>query len=293
MIGAIQDGILQSSRQALVTLLLLLCPLASTVRAQSNPSGPTGPIEPQGAFPDASFFAAFRKYAPPENSFSPFYSWDAYLGLDVTAFRKGVHGVELATILQTVGTENLGERVSVGGTGYILGVGYTHAFRRFKGSIGIRHLSSHLTRDLTHKEEDVAAGGGVVPTVKDASEYNVVFLKTAFSPVPPAEVTVIVNPISFEFDGDWGSYVRPVHLDARWTLWKGRDTALAAETQFELGRNPFDTYSLSLDLFKRDAPRGRLQLMFSVSPGHELHLSPIVGAVLDGVSFGVRMNFRS
>jgi hypothetical protein len=50
---------------------------------------------------------------------------------------------------ESVGTENLGSRIGVGGTGYILGLGYTRSVsRQLKISAGIQHLSTHLTRDL-------------------------------------------------------------------------------------------------------------------------------------------------
>jgi hypothetical protein len=57
--------------------------------------------------------------------------------------------------LQSVGTENFGSRVSVGGTGYLLGIGYVHVrSTNFRMSAGIAHLSSHLTRDLDEKVDE-------------------------------------------------------------------------------------------------------------------------------------------
>ncbi len=53
---------------------------------------------------------------PPANAFSPFYSWDAYMGLVATAFRRQGHGIDVAAIMQTIGTENLGSKVGVAAT---------------------------------------------------------------------------------------------------------------------------------------------------------------------------------
>jgi|SRR5579864_1442229 len=74
----------------------------------------------QGGFPDASFDVVFRKFTPPANAFTPYYSWDAQMGLDLTVARNGANAVDFTTLFQTVGTQNIGTRVSVGGTGYLI-----------------------------------------------------------------------------------------------------------------------------------------------------------------------------
>src|SRR5213596_2753806 len=109
------------SATVLFGALFLFVPTA----VQAQPRGNSTVDTPgQGGFPDASFDAAFRKYTPPKNIFSPFYSWDAHMTLNLTVFRKGSGAVSFQGVFQSVGTENLGSRVSVGGTGYVLGLGY-------------------------------------------------------------------------------------------------------------------------------------------------------------------------
>jgi hypothetical protein len=62
-------------------------------------------------------------------------------------------------------------------------------------------------------------------------------------------------------------------------------------TQHEWGSNSFNRYSLVFDTMRRHRRRGRLQTIFSVAPGHELHVSPYLGAVMDGAALAVRLNF--
>ena len=85
--------------------LFLLVPTAVEAQVQGNAAVDT---QGQGGFPDASFEAAFRRYTPPKNIFSPFYAWDAHMALNLTVFRKGSGAVNFQGIFQSVGTENLG-----------------------------------------------------------------------------------------------------------------------------------------------------------------------------------------
>jgi hypothetical protein len=274
--------------------LFLFVPTAVDAQARGNSAVDTSG---QGGFPEASFDAAFRKYTPPKNVFSPFYSWDAHMALNLTGFRKGSSAVTFRGVFQSVGTENLGSKVSVGGTGYVLGLDYVHTYSAdFKLSAGIAHLSSHLTRDLDDKLDEETGKGATIPIVADPSEYNVFFFKAyrkfsafRFSP----EVEIAVEPINFNFNGGRRDYVRPVYLGTRSTLWQGNEKSIMAGTQHEIGRNPVNSFSLSFELFARNQPEGRFQIFVSASPGHNLHVSPNIGGLRDGIAFGIRMQFRA
>jgi hypothetical protein len=275
-------------------VLFLLVPTAIEAQARGN-----SPVDTpgQGGFPDASFDAAFRKYTPPKNIFSPFYSWDAHMALNLTVYRKGSGAVSFHGIFQSVGTENLGSKVSVGGTGYVLGLGYVHTYSAdFKLSAGIAHLSSHLTRDLDDKLEEETGKGVTIPIVADPSEYNVFFFK-AYRKFPAyrftPELETAIQPLNFNFNGGRRDYVRPVYLGTRSTLWQGSQKSIVAETKHEIGKNPLNNFSLSFELYARNQPEGRFQIFVSASPGHNLHVSPNIGGLRDGIAFGIRMHFRA
>jgi hypothetical protein len=276
----------------LFVIVFLGGPLGGVAAAQGGAIA----TDAEGVLPETMLHATFRKYIPPANQFSPFYSWDAYLGLVATAFRKQRHAIDVAALIQTIGTENLGSKVGVAATGYILGFGYVGSIAPVKVATGFRHLSSHLTRDLDDKEAELRTQGRDVPTVVDASEYNVVYIRASGTlsriPLSP-ELVVAVVPISFRFDGRPGSDVRPVYVETNWPLWRGRESGLFLETQHELGDNWFDTYALQIDLLRRGEAKGRFQVVLAISPGDSFHVSPNVGGVVDGVSLGIRMNFRS
>jgi hypothetical protein len=280
---------------ALLGAALYMCGPTGVAAQTRDASASDGTI--QGTFPDASFDATFRKYTPPENVFSPFYSWDAHMALSLTTFRKGSNAVNIAGFFQSVGTENLGSRVSVGGTGYLLGFGYVHTYsERFKLSAGYKHFSSHLTRDLDDKLEEARNNGESIPEVDDPSEFNVIFVsgywKLSAVPFAP-EIEVVVQPINFKFNGSPADDIRPVYLGTRWTLWRGDQKSIVAETRQEFGENPLNNFTLSFGLFARDQPEGRLQIFVSASPGGNLHVSPNIGALRDGVAFGIRLHFRA
>jgi hypothetical protein len=274
--------------------LALLNP--SSAEAQARAGAMDG-AAPQGVFPAASLDAAFRKYTPPQNVFSPYYSWDANLTMDVTIVRRGRGGLAFSSMFQSVGTENIRKRVSVGGTGYLLGLRYVHTrSKRFQLSSGLSHFSSHLTRDLDDKTNEERASGAPIPEVDDPSEYNVLYVKGHWTfesrPLAP-EVELALQPINFRFNGSDADYVRPVYLGTRWTLWRGSHQAVMAETEQEIGKRPFFNLSVVFALSPRDQKDSPFQVFVSGSPGGRVRVSPQIGALRGGIAFGIRMRFRA
>lgn len=280
-----------------VTLFGALCLLEPTaVEAQAR-ERPINDAAAQGVLPEVSFDATLRKYSPPQNVFSPYYSWDAQMALNLTAVRRASSAVNVSTMFQTVGTRNLGSEVSVGGTGYLLGLHYVHTYSDgFNLSSGLVHFSSHLTRDLDDKIDEERAKGAAVPVVDDPSEFNVIYFKghwklrgLLFAP----ELKLVVQPINFRFDGSQADYVRPIYFGTGWTLWQSDQKLLTAETQQEIGHNPFINLSLVFAVGARNQPQGRFQIFVTGSPGDSVHVSPQIGALRDGIAFGFRLKFSS
>jgi hypothetical protein len=282
-------------RRRFFALLVPMLLLGSAASARAQAQAPQA-TEPQGGFPDASFETLLRLYTPPSNAFSPYFAWDAHMALGVTLYRKGAHAFVFGTTFQSVGTESIRSRVSVGGTGYVITLAY--AERRSNGvtvSAGVTHLSSHLTRDLDEKLNEQRSHGATVPFVEDPDEYNLPFVgwrrtwsAARFSP----QLDVVVEPTSFRFNGSLAWNGRPIYVGSQWTLWRGRQESVVLETQHELGVRPLTNVFLLLKLFARGEPEGRFQLFLSGSPGHTLHVSPNIGGLRDGVAFGMRMKFR-
>ena len=287
-----------SIKTALVLGVVCLCmlPAGAAAQVQDNP-----PVETENngrMLPDASFGAMFRKYTPPANDYAAVYSWDADMAVNLTVFRAGTSSMHFKSTFQTLGTENVKARVGVGGTGYLLGIGYVQTRSTdFTLSAGIVHLSSHLTRDLDEKLEELANEGATVPSIDDPSEYNV-FYFAGYRRVPSwrftPEFEIAIEPTNFRFNGAPAGYVRPLYLGSRWTLWQGTQSSLVARTQHEIGTNPFNYFSLSLAMLqRRNQPEGRFQIFVGGSPGNEVHVSPNIGAVRDGIALGLRLSFRA
>jgi len=269
----------------IAALLLVLLPAA----AAAQPA--------QGAFPDAALDIGYRTFAGPQTEFSPFYSWDAHFAFDVTVVRAGRHSVAAETMFESVGTEKLGSRIGVGGTGFV--IGFNYAFRvadHLEASGGIRHLSTHLTRDLDDKEAAERSEGHAIPRGEDLNEYNVLFVRLARDfpslPFAPA-IGVTLEPVNFELDGDLAGYVRPLFVTSRLSLWRRGGFALALETEHEIGRNPYNNFTLRLEMFPRNQSEGRFAVLVAVAPGDGLHVSPNIGGRRDGVAVGFTLRFKS
>ena len=280
--------------QALVFgVLWLLAPTTGAAQSRETPTS----AEIQGGLPDASFDTMFRKFMAPETRFSPFYSWDAEMALTLTIFRRGQEAVTFRGVMHTIGTENLARKVSVGAIGYVLGAAYVHTSSpSLKLSVGLTHLSSHLTRDLDDKLEEERTGGATIPIVSDPDQYNVFFFKV-HREVPlkavPLAIEIAVEPITFRFFSDPRVNRRPVYVASTWGLWRGDRVEVAAETQHEIGKNALNIVSLILKLYGTRQSEGRLQLFMSASPGNNLYVSPNIGAFRGGVALGVRVRIRA
>lgn len=283
--------------RASVSVLVAAFLLSWPARARGQgPEAPVGEGRPQGGLADAVFEASFQKFMPPETIYSPYYSWDAAMGLDLTVFRKGSSAFGFTGVVQTAGTENLGTKVGVGGTGYVLRFEYERALSRGRTvAAGVSHLSSHLTRDLDDKTDERRREGARIPEVVDPDEYNAVFVRGVATmsrwPLGP-EIEIVLQPLNFRFDFGRARYVRPVYVRGRWVLWRGVRRLMAMETQHEIGRRPFHHLAVSLELCAKKQSRGRFQVFASVCPGSSLHTSPYIGGLRGGMAVGFRMRFR-
>lgn len=163
-------------------------------------------------------------------------------------------------------------------------------------SAGIMHLSSHLTRDLDEKTDEQRRDGAAIPQVGDRHEYNVLYVKAERRmprwPLAPV-FEVILAPVDLRFRDLPLLHDRPVSLNTRWTLWQSGRRAFVAETQHELGRRSFNYFVVALELDEAGGSRRRLRIFIGGSPGGNLHVSPHLGGLRDGLSAGVRLTVRN
>jgi hypothetical protein len=157
---------------------------------------------------------------------------------------------------------------------------------------GIAHFSAHLTRDLDAALAGERSRGRAIPEVVDPDEYNVPYIRVAarfpdrrFAP----EVQLVLHPVNLRLPGGVRGWARPVLVSTRWMLRRGQSLSLVAESQHELGSNGFTHATFALEYRRPDAPERRLQIFISASPGRQLHVSPTLGGLRDGVAWGLRM----
>jgi hypothetical protein len=275
------------------TILFIL----ASAGTHAQTSGPNATSPQGGWFSNAVFSAGFRKYTPPTNDFSPFYSWDAQMELNVAILQRGRGSLNFGSLFQTVGTENLGDKIGVGGTGYLLELAFRRSVSdRLRVSAGFKHVSTHLTRDLDQKDAEVRGRGMPIPQVEDPSEYNVFFfgLSRRFTSAPlKPELDVVVVSANFRLNGVWLGFVRPLYVGSRWMLREHRNTVIVFETQHEFGKDSFGAYSLRVELVRHGQEQGRFQFYILASPGHDVHVSPNIGGLRDGLAFGLRFRFQA
>lgn len=277
---------------------LLALSESSLAAAQTADPGTTPvPALTDGVVPAASFGASFRKYAPPDNDFSAFASWDADLNFNVSAMRRGPHGLDIGALVQSIGLEVPGSRVGVAAIGYIIRISYVH-----NGpddtvvSAGLMHLSSHLTRDLEQQIDGALAQRTRVPRVEDPAEYNVPYVRVvrtwAARRLRP-RLEVAVQPINVRV-GTWTlDEVRPLYVAFAASLWRTPRVTVAVETQHEIGTRPLNNFTAVFDVHGPARDDGRLQFFTNVSFGDSFHVSPNLGGLRDGVGIGVRLKFRA
>jgi len=276
-------------------LLVCACIGAATAPALAqggDDRAPTTAVAVEQQLPRATFALMFRKYTAPRTPFSPYHSWDVSMRLRLVLWRMGAGAVTFTNEVQSVGTENFGSRVSVGGVGYLIDIGYVHAWSSdVRLSAGIAHLSSHLTRDLDEKRAEERARGADVPVVDDPDEYNVVFVswrrQFPARPLSPT-IEVVLHPVNVRLRGGRGAPVRPLSVRAAFALWNRDRLRLSAETLHEVGPHPVQHYALVLGL---RPDRHWVDVFLSGSPGRGFHVSPMSGALRDGIALGVRLRF--
>lgn len=255
-------------------------------------------IEPtHEVLPDVSFEASYLKFASRPNVYSPYYSWDARLAFDAVVFRHGPNSVQFGGLVQSAGTENFGSRIGVGGTGYVMALSFRRVLTPDVSlTMGLSHLSTHLTRDLDEKTVDERQRGALIPVVADPPEYNAPFLEWSrrfptarFAP----EIAIGATPVNIRLSArSRGWNRRPVYVDTRWRLWARGARSFVLETAHEAGAQPLNRFVGALEI---DRPRtmSSLQLFASFSPGRGMHVSPRLGGVRDGLALGVKLSVRS
>ena len=262
----------------------------SSVFSQSN-SG----AKSSGMFPEAQFEGSFQKYLS-RDIFSPFFSWNGSMGIDINVYQKGNNSIYFKSDFQTVGAQKTESKINVAGTSYILEGRHRYQFSEnsYIGA-GITHLSSHLTQDLEIIVLDQTRKGAIIPDI-DSSDLNVIFFegrKQFVSLLLQPDIRVRLQPVGFRFRGGGYKYERPVFVETAITPWRGNEKRFVVATQHEWGDNYFNDYSLRLELFSRGDKEGRFQIFTAYSPGAKLHVSPNAGWHRDGVRAGIKLVFSA
>lgn len=280
----------------LIALLLLPIGIYAQTPTPSPSPQTSSKDQPQGFFPDTVFTASWAKFFPPRTPYSDFFSWQATMGTDMTVVRKGRSQLNFKAEFQTVGTKNVGHKVSIAGTGYILEGRYTFSVSEdTKLSGGIGHLSEHFTTDFGNLVIDEKRNKVPIPAFT-ATDLNVFFFQVSkrFSHrrLQP-EVLVRIQPVGFRFRGAHYRYDRPVYLMAEITPWRGHEKRVVIGAKGEFGNNGFKEFYARLELDAKNQREGRFQPFISYSPGKGLHVSPNDGWHRDGLLMGVKFLFRA
>ncbi len=244
--------------------------------------------------PEGRFFADISK----DFAHGPFqivYSWEANIGFKTIFYRHSRNSLGFEFDVQTAGAPPSGRRINIAGTSYILGPSYIYKLNENTTfSLGVTHLSSHITEDALKITAQEKREGITIPPVK-FDDLNVGYLEVAhsfaFKQLEPS-FRFRFQPLGIKFRGGYNFYKEPVFMSTQFRLWKRRSSNLLFITRHEFGNRSFSDGILRLDLLKPSKKdEGRFQLAFSYSPGEGLWASPNVGWHKQGFSTTMRFVF--
>lgn len=241
---------------------------------------------------EARFFADIEKHFA-RGPYQIVYSWESNIGFNTLVYRHESHAFSFLLDVQTAGAPPTGRKINIAGTSYTLSPSYIYKFNKNTSfSLGLTHLSSHLSEDVLKILQDQRRKGVIIPPVR-FDDINVGFLEIihsfAFKQFDPS-IRFRFQPLGVKFRGGYNFYKEPVFISTQMKIWGNDSKNLLFITLHEFGERSFNDTVLRLDFEKptRDE-EGRLQILFGYSPGSNLRASPNVGWHKEGCS--VKMKF--
>lgn len=241
---------------------------------------------------EARFFADIEKHFA-RGPYQIVYSWESNIGFNTLVYRYGPHAFNFQFEVQTAGAPPTGRKINIAGTSYILSPSYIYKLNKNTNfSLGLTHLSSHLSEDVLKIIQDQRRKGVIIPEVR-FDDINVGFLEIihgfAFKQFEPT-VRFRFQPLGVKFRGGYNFYKEPVFISTQMKIWGDDSKNLLFVTLHEFGERSFNDIMLRLDFEKPTKnEEGRLQLIFGYSPGWDLKASPNVGWHKEG--FSAKMKF--
>lgn len=246
--------------------------------------------------PEARFFADMQKHFA-HGPFQIVYSWEANIGFKPVVYRRGPHAFLFEFDVQTAGAPPTGQKINIAGTSYTLGGAYLYKVNQNTLlSLGVTHLSSHLSEDVLKIIERERRQGVIIPQVR-FDDINVGFLEIehhfAFKNLEPA-IRFRVQPLGIKFRGGYNIYDEPIFIATQLKVWRHRSHDLLFITRHEFGERSLNDGLLRFD-FLKPTPKeeGRFQVSFGYSPGWGLRASPSVGWHKQGFSTAMKFVFSA
>ena len=243
---------------------------------------------------DARFYADIAKHFA-RGPYQIVYSWEANIGFNTIVYKYGPHAFNFQFDVQTAGAPPTGRKINIAGTSYTLGSKYTYTLNKNTNfSLGVTHLSSHLSEDILKIIQEERRKGVVIPPVR-FDDINVGFVEVghsfAFKQFDPM-VRFRFQPLGIKFRGGYNFYKEPVFISTQIRVFGDNRKELFFITQHEFGERSLNDLMLRFDLEKpKKNEEGRLQLIFGYSPGWDLRASPNVGWHKEGFSAKMRFVF--
>ena len=265
--------------------------------ATAQVEDPQNPTKTKNEFlPEARFFADIQKHFA-RGPFQIVYSWEANIGFKPVIYRRGSHAFIFEFDVQTAGAPPTGRKINIAGTSYALGGSYLYQINRHTNlSLGVTHLSSHLSEDVLKIIEKERRMGVVIPPVR-FDDLNVGFLeidhRLVFKNMEP-RIRFRLQPLGIKFRGGYNFYDEPVFIATQLKVWRHRSHDLLFLTRHEFGERSFNDGLLRFDFLKPTLKEeGRLQVSFGYSPGWGLRATPNIGWHKQGFSTAMKFVFSA
>lgn len=236
-----------------------------------------------------------------ENPYHRVFNWDATMSQDIRLIRWNREDLWAGASFQPVIAVSYDRKIRVSGQMYLIWFQWNHRIpQRWRASLFLTHLSSHVTQDITdpfYRDIPPLPAG----LLEDA---NVIGVRCAYygkwnwyGDALPFVAETAYQPYDVVLPNVWDGerYRRPFYLRAKGALWQISDIDISCIAEAEIGHksSPITKVELSLGLRKPTQETPRIQFfLMHIGSATEIATSPTFGFFPANYSAGMRFIFE-
>lgn len=254
---------------------------------------------------EAKFSAEFQKYFG-GRPLQEFFSWQSRIGGDMALFESEKNAVWFKLNFQVVGGHPTDWKINTSGNSFTIEGRYERKIKSFGVGLGLTHVSTHLTKDVSKRVEALLVNQKNLPRDEleqlirfrdfELNDINLAFVsiekQIKLGPFRPTAL-IRIQPVDLSFRGNFSYYKMPFSLATETSLWQRNQKRILLETHSEFGKKELVAdFALRLDLAPQEQGEGRIQILLGYSPGKNAYTTSD-GLYSEGPFATVRFVFDS